>query len=121
MQGIKKCISVIVIIVAIAIVFLVKTTVIVGATGILNVKDYGAVGNGLVDDRAAIQAAINDAATGLGDGVVYFPAGTYLVKDIVVLKSNITLSLDEYIRYYFSNWNTSIKNQQQFDYYRKYY
>ncbi|MBQ5648049.1 MAG: hypothetical protein IIV16_02870, partial [Alistipes sp.] len=54
-----------------------------------------AVGDGQTDDRAAIQAAIDTAATGAGGGVVQFPAGTYLVEEIVVLKSNITLALDQ--------------------------
>lgn len=39
-----------------------------------NVKDYGAVGNGVADDTAAIQAAINTCASG---GTVYLPAGQY--------------------------------------------
>ncbi|MFC3080129.1 glycosyl hydrolase family 28-related protein [Phenylobacterium terrae] len=43
-----------------------------------NVMDYGAVGNGLVNDRAAIQAAL-DAAHAAGGGVVYIPAGTYAI------------------------------------------
>ncbi|KAK3938612.1 pectate lyase superfamily protein-domain-containing protein [Diplogelasinospora grovesii] len=47
-----------------------------------NVKNYGAVGNGVADDTAAIQKAISD---GRGDGAalaatVYFPSGTYLVS-----------------------------------------
>lgn len=41
----------------------------------LSVKDYGAVGNNTADDRAAIQAAINAAAT--SGAAVYLPAGTY--------------------------------------------
>lgn len=44
---------------------------------IVNVRDYGAFGDGTHDDRAAIVAAI--AALG-GPGVVYFPAGTYLLS-----------------------------------------
>lgn len=45
-------------------------------TGTLNVKDFGATGDGTTNDTTAIQAAI-DAAT---DGsVVYFPPGTYRV------------------------------------------
>ena len=43
----------------------------------LNIKAYGAVGDGVTDDTAAIQAAINAGAT-LGR-TVYFPAGTYKV------------------------------------------
>ena len=43
-----------------------------------NVKDMGAKGDGVTDDSAAIQKAINSkTAAGV---VVYFPSGTYLVK-----------------------------------------
>jgi hypothetical protein len=51
-----------------------------------NVKDYGAVGNNIADDTAAIQAAIAAAqATG---GQVYFPAGNYLLNGTAPL--NVT-------------------------------
>lgn len=43
----------------------------------VNVKDYGAIGNGVADDAPAIQAAIN--AVALVGGVVFFPAGKYEV------------------------------------------
>ena len=46
-------------------------------------KDYGAIGDGVNDDRQAIQDTIDAAAKGLGGGNVYFPEGTYLVKEIV--------------------------------------
>lgn len=46
-------------------------------TTFLSVKAYGAVGDGVADDTAAIQAAIN-AGSALGR-TVYFPAGTYKV------------------------------------------
>lgn len=51
-----------------------------GATslGWFNVLDHGAAGDGVTDDTAAIQAAI-DAAEAAGGGVVYFPAGVYVV------------------------------------------
>lgn len=42
---------------------------------VVNVKDYGAVGDGVTNDADAIKTAI---AAGSG-GVVYFPHGTYLV------------------------------------------
>ncbi len=46
-------------------------------TDILNVRDYGAVGDGITDDFQAIQNALND---GTGK-IVYLPVGTYLVSD----------------------------------------
>lgn len=61
----------------------------------LNVKDYGAIGDGVNDDRQAIQDAIDAAVQGLGGGNVYFPEGTYLVKEIVFLKSHTHLELNE--------------------------
>jgi hypothetical protein len=49
---------------------------------VYNVKAYGAVGDGINDDRPSIQAAV-DAAQGADMGIVYFPPGRYLVKDNV--------------------------------------
>jgi hypothetical protein len=43
---------------------------------VLNVLDYGAVGDGSADDTQAIQAAIDDATDG---ETVYLPAGTYSI------------------------------------------
>ena len=40
---------------------------------VVSVKDFGAVGDGVADDTAAIQAAIN----AVGDGTLHFPDGTY--------------------------------------------
>jgi hypothetical protein len=63
-----------------------------GATGAVNrvltsrlqdfvsVKDFGAVGNGVANDTAAIQAAINAAQAGFGK--LYVPAGTYNVTGL---------------------------------------
>lgn len=64
-------------------------------TSSLNVKDYGAVGDGVSDDRQAIQDTIDAAAKGLGGGKVYFPEGTYLVKEIVFLRSHTHLEVHE--------------------------
>jgi hypothetical protein len=43
---------------------------------IVSVKDFGAVGNGVVDDTVAIQAAVTFAAT--NEKTLLFPAGNYL-------------------------------------------
>ena len=48
-----------------------------------NVEYYGAVHNGITDDTAAIQAAIN-AAVAAGGGTVYFPNGVYIIAGPLV-------------------------------------
>ena len=57
----------------------------------VNVKNFGAVGDGVADDTAAIQAAIHCLPEG---GLLHFPAGQYLTGPLA-LKSGITLSLGE--------------------------
>ncbi|PNY22823.1 Glucan 1,3-beta-glucosidase [Tolypocladium capitatum] len=58
-----------------------------------NVKDYGAKGDGVTDDTAAINAAITDGGNRCGRGcdsstvapaIVYFPSGTYLVSTPII-------------------------------------
>ncbi|RMO77767.1 hypothetical protein ALQ33_05492, partial [Pseudomonas syringae pv. philadelphi] len=46
---------------------------------IFNTKDFGALGDGITDDTAAIQATI-DAAAAAGGGEVVLGAGTYIVS-----------------------------------------
>jgi len=55
--------------------------------GIVSVLQFGAVGDGVTDDTAAIQAAIN-AAQAAGQGCVYFPAGTYRANSGLSITSN---------------------------------
>ncbi|MGT2784763.1 glycosyl hydrolase family 28-related protein [Streptococcus merionis] len=62
----------------------------------LNIKtQYGAIGDGIADDRKALQDAIDAASTGLGGGIVYLPEGTYRMEEIIFLKSNIHVQLHE--------------------------
>lgn len=57
----------------------------------VSVRDFGARGDGVHEDTAAIQAAIAFLPEG---GRLWFPAGTYLTLPLS-LKSHITLDLDE--------------------------
>lgn len=68
-----------------------------------NVLDYGAIGDGVVSDSAAINAAIN-AASQKG-GAVFFPSGTYRITQTIMLKDNVTLDFDS---------NAKIKLMNQF-------
>lgn len=48
----------------------------------VNVQDYGALGDGVADDTAAIQDAL-DAVSQYGS--VYFPAGNYIISNELIL------------------------------------
>lgn len=58
-----------------------------------NVLDYGAVGNGVTDDTAAIKRALNDGrrcgekcnGSTVKNAIVYFPPGNYLISTTVPL------------------------------------
>lgn len=63
------------------------------AAGTCDPRAYGAKGDGVTKDTAAIQKAI-DVCEQAGGGTVRLSAGTYLSAPIV-LKSNITLELDK--------------------------
>ncbi|MBI3548191.1 MAG: fibronectin type III domain-containing protein [Elusimicrobia bacterium] len=76
-------------------------TVTVGGTApppnAKNVKNFGAKGDGVTDDTAAIQAALDSVK--IGGGTVYIPAGTYIVSPIgktnaLVVYSNMLITGD---------------------------
>lgn len=56
----------------------------------LYVKDFGAIGDGVIDDIAAIQNAINFASA-LGGGTVYLTASTYKINSTLSLPSKVRL------------------------------
>src|SRR3954465_5420965 len=55
---------------------------------IINVKDFGAHGDGVHDDYSAIMSAINSANS---LRVIYFPAGNYLIQTTLSLPGNVVL------------------------------
>lgn len=60
---------------------------------VLNVRDYGAIGDGTTKDTAGLQRTIDRCAV-LGGGEILIPAGNYLTGAIG-LRSNTTLRLDK--------------------------
>ncbi|MDO8587899.1 MAG: glycosyl hydrolase family 28-related protein [Armatimonadota bacterium] len=57
---------------------------------IFNVKDYGAVGDGVADDTTAFQNALN-AASARGGGIAYAPTGSYKIATHLNVPANVTL------------------------------
>jgi len=54
----------------------------------VSVKDFGAVGDGVTDDTAAIQDAIDYGQT--SGQAVYLPAADYLITDSIVISAPVT-------------------------------
>ena len=57
--------------------------------GIVNVKDYGAVGDGSHDDYYAIQSAIAAINT-QGGGIMFFPPGIYKINQYKIVGTTKT-------------------------------
>lgn len=55
---------------------------VINPDGEVSIKDFGAVGNGIADDTAAIQAGINFCMT--NGKTLYFPAGTNLFTQLTI-------------------------------------
>lgn len=66
-----------------------------------NVKDFGALGDGLKDDRAAIVNAISKAKAD-GGGVVYIPEGKYKLGNTITIPTGVTVRGD---------WKKPVKGQ----------
>lgn len=58
----------------------------------VNVKDFGAIGNGTADDTAAIQDALDYLDT-LGGGICYLPSGTYYISIAESYNANACLTI----------------------------
>ncbi len=58
--------------------------------GFVNARSFGVVGDGAADDTAAIQKVMDDTSKA-GGGVVYLPAGRYLVKGSLNVPVGVSL------------------------------
>lgn len=67
-------------------IILVLITNICHAESMVNVKSYGAKGNGISDDTRAVAKAISSGAAN-----IFFPKGKYLISGTLSLRSNICL------------------------------
>jgi hypothetical protein len=56
----------------------------------ISVADYNAIGDGVTDDTAAIQAAVDDAYT-RGLGGVYLPSSTYVIFGTITVPAGVCL------------------------------
>lgn len=77
-----------------------------------NIKDYGAVGDGINDDTNSINKCIADVGS-KGGGTIIFPIGDYKVTNtIIIAYSNITLRGDSSsksrLNYYGKGYNTDL-------------
>ena len=52
----------------------------------ISVKDFGAKGDGVTDDTAAIKLALSS-----GSATIFFPAGYYIISDTLIPQNNQTL------------------------------
>lgn len=68
---------------------------VVEERGTINVKTFGAKGDGVADDTAAVQKAINSIPS--SGGKVFIPAGTYMIEALqsIRLQSNVTLLMEK--------------------------
>lgn len=70
----------------------------------INVKDFGAVGDGVTDDSVAIQRAVNSLPNLINEvSTLFFPPGTYLFSNSISLP-NISSTAGFYIKG--SGWNS---------------
>jgi len=76
----------------IIIILMAAQAALAGTSGVFNIREYGAVGDGETLDTPAIHKAI-EACSAAGGGQVLFPPGRYL-SGTVHLKSRVTLFLE---------------------------
>lgn len=60
--------------------------------GVINVKDFGAKGDGTTNDTLSINNAISSAT--LNGNKLYFPSGTYLITSKLIIPNNVIICGD---------------------------
>jgi hypothetical protein len=80
----------------------VATNVEVKLAQTVSVKDFGAVGDGIVDDTSAIQTAIDNISAG---SVLYFPNGTYKTSSALTIEKSLTLLGDAGRQTFDNSWD----------------
>lgn len=81
------------------------------ANFLINVKDFGAKGDGTTDDTNAIKSALTYIYTNQAiRGRLYFPTGTYIISSTLQLGGDITLEGDGY-----NNTTIKLKNGSNCD------
>ncbi len=73
------------------VVLLLSKTVLAAEPDNINVRNFGALGDGKTDDTAAFQKAL-DAAAKVGGGVVYAPLGNYFFAGHLNIPQAVTLA-----------------------------
>src|ERR1700737_1188217 len=119
-QGGGECLhrgrqAAIVIIIIVAALALVSTVIEAGpASGIINVRNSGAKGDGVSDDTAALLSAIAQVPVYTTDHpyntrIVYFPAGIYRVSNTILRKDSNGFFQANLVLIGESRYNTTIK------------
>lgn len=62
---------------------------LVPEAGVAYLRQFGAKGNGLIDDAPAVQAAIDYVGLNFNNGKIFCSAGDYLLNSAIILEHNI--------------------------------
>lgn len=82
---------------------------------VLDVKKFGAKGDGIADDRPSIQNALDTAGVG---GTVYFPPGTYLLGSMTLSGDRILKTYKDQTLYGQSKFSSVLKIAANFGDYK---